>query len=53
MHQVLDRDSRVIFQGPPKDVESWLFENTWSYNSRLRVRMERNRTISALKYLGY
>lgn len=46
-------DSSVIFEGPPEDVENWLFENAWTVNSRLRVRMgPQGRIIPALKYLG-
>lgn len=52
MHAVLDRDGRIAFEGKPEDVENWLFENTSKYNARLRVRLDVNDIVPALKYIG-
>lgn len=36
---VLEVDGSIAFEGSPEDVEDWLFENRYSVNERLRVKM--------------
>lgn len=49
---VLEVDDSIAFEGVPEDVENWLFENRFSVNERLRVKMgDFGPIIPALEYI--